>query len=155
MWPSLETSPRALLWSRLTAAHTTLVLTTKGKGLYPCTAAVANWLRDQPVLNGVLTLFVQHTSCSLVIQENVDPDVALDLKDFFERLVPERVRDYRHTLEGADDMTSHIRSTLTQTSLTIPIIDGHMSLGTWQGIYLFEHRRIPHKRNVVIQVMGV
>jgi secondary thiamine-phosphate synthase enzyme len=139
----------------VTAAHTTLAITTKGKGLYPFTTTVANWLRDQPVLNGVLTLFVQHTSCSLVIQESADPDVTLDLKDFFERLVPERVRDYRHTLEGPDDMTSHIRSTLTPTSLTIPIIDGHMSLGTWQGLYLFEHRRTPHRRSVVLQVMGV
>lgn len=155
MSTSLGISLKASLWSRLTTAHTTLVIATKGKGLYPFTATVANWLRDQPVLNGVLTIFVQHTSCSLVIQENVDPDVTLDLKDFFERLVPERVRDYRHTLEGPDDMTSHIRSTLTQTSLTIPVIDGHMSLGTWQGLYLFEHRRTSHKRNLVVQVMGV
>ena len=85
-------------------------LTTKGKGLYPFTSVVATWLRDQPVLNGILVIFVQHTSCSLVVQENADPDVVLDLRDFFERLVPEESRHYRHTLEGPDDMTSHIRA---------------------------------------------
>ena len=139
----------------VTAAHTTLAITTKGKGLYPFTEAVDNWLRNQPVLNGTLTIFVQHTSCSLVIQENADPDVARDLRDFFERLVPEEKRYYRHTLEGPDDMTSHIRASLTQTTMTIPVIGGHMALGTWQGLYLFEHRRSPHRRSVVLQVIGV
>jgi secondary thiamine-phosphate synthase enzyme len=90
-----------------------------------------------------------------VIQENADPDVTLDLRDFFERLVPEQPRGYRHTLEGLDDMTSHIRSTLTHTTLTIPVINGTMALGTWQGLYLFEHRRAPHTRSVVLQVIGV
>jgi secondary thiamine-phosphate synthase enzyme len=139
----------------VTTAHTTLAINTKGKGLYPFTSAVENWLRNQPVLNGTITVFVQHTSCSLVIQENADPDVAYDLRDFFERLVPEETRNYRHTLEGPDDMTSHIRSSLTQTALTIPVIGGHMALGIWQGLYLFEHRRAPHKRNIVVQVIGV
>jgi secondary thiamine-phosphate synthase enzyme len=139
----------------VTAAHTTLSINTKGKGLYPFTSVVHEWLRNQPVLNGSLTVFVQHTSCSLVIQENADPDVTLDLRDFFERLVPEQPRGYRHTLEGLDDMTSHIRSTLTHTTLTIPIINGNMALGTWQGLYLFEHRRAPHTRSVVLQVIGV
>jgi secondary thiamine-phosphate synthase enzyme len=139
----------------VTAAHTTLSISTKGKGLYPFTSTVHEWLRNQPVLNGTLTIFVQHTSCSLVIQENADPDVTLDLRDFFERLVPEQPRGYRHTLEGLDDMTSHIRSTLTHTTLTIPIINGNMALGTWQGLYLFEHRRAPHTRSVVLQVIGV
>ncbi len=115
---------------------------------------MATWLRDQPVLNGILDIFVQHTSCSLVIQENADPDVVLDLRDFFERLVPEESRHYRHTLEGPDDMTSHIRASITQTSLTVPIISGRLALGTWQGLYLFEHRRSPHKRSVVLQLMG-
>jgi len=101
-----------------------------------------------------VTLFAQHTSCSLVIQENADPDVVLDLRDFFERLVPEESRHYRHTLEGPDDMTSHIRASITQTSLTVPVIKGHLALGTWQGLYLFEHRKSPHKRSIVVQVMG-
>lgn len=138
----------------MTVKNTTLSITTKGKGLYPFTGSVEHWLRDQPVLNGVVTLFVQHTSCSLVIQENADPDVVLDLRDFFERLVPEESRHYRHTLEGPDDMTSHIRASITQTSLTVPVIKGHLALGTWQGLYLFEHRKAPHKRSIVVQLMG-
>ena len=104
--------------------------------------------------SGLLTIFVQHTSCSLVIQENADPDVTLDLRDFFERLVPEDEKHYRHTAEGADDMTSHIRSTLTQTSLSIPVIGSHMALGTWQGLYVFEHRSRPHQRRIVLQIIG-
>ena len=139
----------------MTIKHTVLSIDTKGKGLYPFTGEIEKWLQNQAIQNGTLTLFAQHTSCSLVIQENADPDVTLDMRDFFERLVPEETRGYRHTQEGPDDMTSHIRSALTDTSLTIPIIDGHMALGTWQGVYLFEHRRVPHRRNVVAQVMGV
>lgn len=139
----------------MTIKHTVLRIDTKGKGLYTFTGEIEKWLRNQAIQNGTLTLFAQHTSCSLVIQENADPDVTLDMRDFFERLVPEETRGYRHTLEGPDDMTSHIRSALTGTSLTIPVIDGHMALGTWQGVYLFEHRRAPHRRNVVAQVMGV
>jgi secondary thiamine-phosphate synthase enzyme len=134
--------------------HTTLAIRTKGKGLYPFTRPAADWLRKQPARNGVLIVFIQHTSCSLVIQENADPDVVLDLRDFFERLVPEDDGGYRHTLEGADDMTSHIRSALTNTSLTIPVIDGSMALGMWQGLYVFEHRAHPHQRRVVLQFMG-
>ncbi len=112
------------------------------------------WLRKQAVKNGALIVFIQHTSCSLVIQDNADPDVTLDLRDFFERLVPEEGEGYRHTMEGPDDMTSHIRSALTHTSLTIPVIDGAMALGTWQGLYVFEHRARPHQRRVVLQLMG-
>jgi secondary thiamine-phosphate synthase enzyme len=119
----------------VTVKHTVLRIDTKGKGLYPFTDEIEKWLRNQSVQNGTLTLFAQHTSCSLVIQENADPDVTLDMRDFFERLVPEETRGYRHTLEGPDDMTSHIRSALTSTSLTIPVIDSHMALGTWQGVY--------------------
>lgn len=89
-----------------------------------------------------------------MIQENADPDVTLDLRDFFERLVPEDSGGYRHTMEGPDDMTSHIRSTLTHTSLTIPVIDGQMALGTWQGLYVFEHRTHSHQRSVVLQLLG-
>jgi secondary thiamine-phosphate synthase enzyme len=135
-------------------AHTSLRIGTRGKGLYPFTRPVEDWLRKQPVKNGVLTLFVQHTSCSLVIQENADPDVTLDMRDFFERLVPERGEGFRHTAEGPDDMTSHIRSALTATSLSIPVIDGELALGTWQGLYVFEHRRHPHERNVILQLLG-
>ena len=135
-------------------AHTILTIATKGKGLYSLTGPVTDWMHQQTVRNGSLLLFVQHTSCSLVIQENADPDVTLDLRDFFERLVPEEAKGYRHTLEGPDDMTSHIRAALTNTSLTIPVIDGQMALGTWQGIYLFEHRVIAHRRRIVAQIMG-
>jgi secondary thiamine-phosphate synthase enzyme len=135
-------------------SHTTLTVATRGKGLYPFTKAVEDWMAKQRMHNGLLTVFIQHTSCSLVIQENADPDVTLDLRDFFERLVPETEEGYRHTAEGPDDMTSHIRSTLTQTSLSIPVISGRLALGTWQGLYVFEHRAHPHQRRVVLQLMG-
>jgi secondary thiamine-phosphate synthase enzyme len=129
-------------------------VSTRGKGLYPFTEAVNDWLSKYRVTNGLVTLFIQHTSCSLVIQENADPDVTLDLRDFFERLVPEEEESYRHTAEGPDDMTSHIRSTLTQTSLSIPVISGRLALGTWQGWYAFEHRAQPHQRRIVLQVIS-
>lgn len=135
-------------------ANTRLQIETRGKGLYNFTAGVERWLSGQKFQNGLLTLFVQHTSCSLVIQENADPDVVLDIRDYFERLVPEDDAGYRHTLEGPDDMTSHIRSALTATSLSIPIISGEMALGTWQGVYLFEHRVHSHRRHVVVHVIG-
>jgi secondary thiamine-phosphate synthase enzyme len=138
----------------LQIVHTTIVVGTRGKGLYPFTNVVENWIDKQKIANGLLTIFVQHTSCSLVIQENADPDVTLDLRDFFERLVPEDDEHYRHTAEGPDDMTSHIRSTLTQTSLSVPVISGRMALGTWQGLYVFEHRAHPHQRRVVLQLIG-
>jgi secondary thiamine-phosphate synthase enzyme len=133
---------------------TTLTIATNGKGLYPFSRPAQEWLLKQGISEGLLTVFVQHTSCSLVVQENADPDVTLDLRDFFERLVPETTQDYRHTAEGPDDMTSHIRSTLTHVSLSIPVISGRLALGTWQGLYLFEHRRQPHQRHVVLQLMG-
>jgi secondary thiamine-phosphate synthase enzyme len=138
----------------LKIANTTLTISTRGKGLYPFTRAAQDWLSKQNVSRGLLTLFVQHTSCSLVIQENADPDVTLDLRDFFERLVPEDETGYRHTAEGPDDMTSHIRSTLTQTSISIPVISGKLALGTWQGLYVFEHRVQAHERRVVLQLLG-
>lgn len=133
---------------------TTLTVPTRGKGLYPFTNQVHDWLSRQRVANGLLTAFIQHTSCSLVIQENADPDVTLDMRDFFERLVPEDDESFRHTTEGPDDMTSHIRSALTHTSVSIPVISGRMALGTWQGLYVFEHRARPHQRRVVVQIMG-
>jgi secondary thiamine-phosphate synthase enzyme len=134
--------------------NTTLTVGTRGKGLYPFTRGVEQWVGKQGVENGLLTVFIQHTSCSLVIQENADPDVTLDLRDFFERLVPEDDEGYRHTAEGPDDMTSHIRSALTHTSISIPVTSGHMALGTWQGLYVFEHRAHPHQRRVVLQLVG-
>lgn len=133
---------------------TTLTVPTGGKGLYPFTNQVHDWLSRQRVANGLLTAFVQHTSCSLVIQENADPDVTLDMRDFFERLVPEDDESFRHTTEGPDDMTSHIRSALTHTNVSVPVISGRMALGTWQGLYVFEHRTRPHQRRVVVQIMG-
>jgi len=134
--------------------HHTLHLATRGKGLYPFTREVAQWVASTGVSSGLLTIFVQHTSASLVVQENADPDVARDLADFFERLAPEDDPRYRHTTEGSDDMPAHIRSAFTQTSLSIPVIDGHMVLGTWQGVYLFEHRSAPFRRSVVLHLLS-
>jgi secondary thiamine-phosphate synthase enzyme len=127
---------------------------TRGKGLYPFTREVAKWVGSCDAGTGLLTVFCQHTSASLVIQENADPDVVLDLADYFERLAPEGDPRYRHTAEGPDDMPAHIRAALTQTSLSIPVIDGRMALGMWQGIYLFEHRNSPHHRSVVLHLLA-
>lgn len=132
----------------------TLSVSTSGKGLYEITAKVTAWVRQQGMRTGLLTVFVQHTSASLTIQENADPDVREDLETFFERLVPEDPRLYRHTIEGRDDMPAHIRSALTQVQLSIPVVNGELALGTWQGIYLFEHRSIPHRRTVVLHLAG-
>jgi secondary thiamine-phosphate synthase enzyme len=130
--------------------HHTLEIRTRGKGLYPCTREIAAWVASTKTDSGLLTVFIQHTSASLVIQENADPDVTLDLADFFERLAPEEDPRYRHTTEGPDDMPAHIRAALTQTSLSIPVIGGRMALGTWQGIYVFEHRSGPQRRSIVL-----
>jgi secondary thiamine-phosphate synthase enzyme len=129
-------------------------LATHGKGLYDFTRQIESWLRGHETQTGLLTVFCQHTSASLVIQENADPDVVADLADFLTRLVPEDTRLYRHTAEGPDDMTSHIRSALTQTQLSIPIHKGRLALGTWQGVYLFEHRVQPHRRSVVLHLLS-
>jgi secondary thiamine-phosphate synthase enzyme len=131
-----------------------LSLQTRGKGLYEITREVAQWLGRQAVSQGLLTLFVQHTSASLTIQENADPDVLHDLNAFFNRLAPEDNRLYRHTVEGEDDMPAHIRAALTLTQLSIPVENGRMVLGTWQGIYVFEHRSAPHRRSVVLHLLG-
>lgn len=127
---------------------------TRGKGLYEFTRQVVPWVRDQRFTPGLLTLFCRHTSASLVIQENADPDVQTDLVQYFERLAPESSRDYIHTLEGPDDMPAHIRSALTGVQLSIPLIGGHLALGSWQGIYLFEHRSSPHRRSVAAHLLG-
>lgn len=133
-------------------ATTQIEIRTRGKGLYEFTHEILKWLGTLQAHTGLLTVFCRHTSASLLIQENADPDVTADLKDFFERLVPEEALLYRHTAEGPDDMTSHIRTALTQTSLSIPIHSGRLALGTWQGVYLFEHRAHPHRRSVICHV---
>jgi secondary thiamine-phosphate synthase enzyme len=129
-------------------------ISTQGKGLYDFTREISSWLQGHQPENGLLTVFCQHTSASLVIQENADPDVVADLADFFDRLVPQDLRLYRHTAEGPDDMTSHIRSALTQTQLSIPIRNGKLALGTWQGVYLFEHRERAHRRSIVLHLLA-
>jgi len=135
-------------------AHTTLQIETDGPGLTEISHDVASWVRAQGVSEGMLTLFVRHTSASLVIQENADPDVQRDLQTFFERIAPWDNALYRHTAEGEDDMPAHIRSALTQTSLSFPMVEGQLVLGTWQGIYLWEHRKHPHTRSVALHLMG-
>jgi secondary thiamine-phosphate synthase enzyme len=131
-----------------------LPVATRGKGLYEITDEIARWLQGTGVREGLLTVFVQHTSASLTIQENADPDVVHDLNTFFSRLVSEDSRLYRHRVEGPDDMPAHIRAALTLTQVSIPVECGRMLLGTWQGVYLFEHRAAPHRRTVVLQLMG-
>jgi secondary thiamine-phosphate synthase enzyme len=131
-----------------------ILIATRGKGLYDFTREIEKWLGGHETQTGLLTVFCQHTSASLVIQENADPDVVADLADFFNRLVPEDTRLYRHTAEGPDDMTSHIRSALTQTQLSIPILKGKLALGTWQGVYLFEHRVRPHRRSIILHLLS-
>jgi len=131
-----------------------LQVSTKGKGLYEITSEIAQWLAGTGVRDGLLTVFVQHTSASLTIQENADPDVVHDLNAFFGRLVSEDTRLYRHTVEGPDDMPAHIRAALTLTQVSIPVERGRMLLGTWQGVYVFEHRAAAHRRTVVLQLMG-
>jgi secondary thiamine-phosphate synthase enzyme len=134
--------------------HTeTFEVRTKGKGTYEITDEIGKIVRQSKVAHGTATVFVRHTSCSLVIMENAAPAARRDLEDFFERLVPES-GNYEHDDEGADDSTSHIRMALTRTSEVVPIIDGEIKLGTWQGIFLFEHRRAPHHRKFVVTVMG-
>jgi secondary thiamine-phosphate synthase enzyme len=135
-------------------AQGTLFFDTAGQGLTEVTDDVARWVAGQGVGTGMLTVYIRHTSASLVIQENADPDVMRDLKTFFETLVKEDPSLYRHGTEGPDDMPAHIKSAMTQTSLNIPVTDGRMALGTWQGIYLFEHRTRPHKRQLTLHLMG-
>jgi secondary thiamine-phosphate synthase enzyme len=129
-------------------------VSTRGKGLYPVSREIENWAGGQHLHTGLLTVFIQHTSASLTIQENADPDVVRDLDEFFERLAPEDADWYRHTIEGSDDMPAHIRAALTPTQLSIPLVDGRLALGTWQGIYLFEHRSKPHRRSILLHLAG-
>lgn len=132
----------------------TLEIKTNGPGLVEFTEGVVRVVEDAGILTGLAHVFCRHTSASLLIQENADPDVQLDLAAFFRRLVPDGDPLFLHQSEGPDDMAAHVKSALTQTTLAIPIADGRMLLGTWQGIYLFEHRRRPHTRQVVIHVLG-
>ncbi|MAU41176.1 MAG: hypothetical protein CMF31_06105 [Kordiimonas sp.] len=125
-----------------------------GEGLYDVTASLVDWLRQQDIAEGLMTVLVQHTSASLVIQENADPDVQADLQDFFRRLVPQSPGVYRHDMEGLDDMPAHIRAALTQSQLSLPVYNRALQLGTWQGIYLFEHRTRPHRRQLAVHVIG-
>ena len=132
-----------------------LEVKTRGKGLYPFNRQVEERIYDWGVQEGMCYLYLQHTSASLVVSENYDPTAKMDLEEFMNRLVPEDQAWYKHTLEGADDSPSHMRAMLTLTSLSIPIDDGRLNLGTWQGIYLFEHRTRPHTRRVLLRCLGV
>ena len=134
--------------------QTSLIIATRGQKLYPFTREVADAVKASGIRTGLVTLFVRHTSCSLIINENADPDVRHDLEAFMKRLVPDGDPAFIHTLEGPDDMAAHIKTALTATSLSIPVSGGHMMLGTWQGIYLFEHRVAPNRREVVVHVVG-
>jgi secondary thiamine-phosphate synthase enzyme len=132
----------------------TLTIETHGLGLVEFTRAVRRFVDYSGITTGLLTVYVRHTSCSLLIQENADDDVKTDLLSFFGRLVPEGMDWIVHTTEGPDDMPAHIKSALTQTSIGIPIAEGRPVFGTWQGVYLFEHRRRPHRREVVLHLIG-
>jgi secondary thiamine-phosphate synthase enzyme len=134
--------------------HEQFEIRTNGKGLYEITEEVQSNIDKCGVRNGTVTVFIQHTSCSVIIMENADPTARRDLEEFFDRLVPEEADYFEHSSEGSDDMPSHIRMVLTRTSETVPIVDGKMQLGTWQGIFLFEHRRAAHRRKVFVTIIG-
>ena len=138
----------------LRQATATLTIDTRGRGLVEITGRVAGFVADAQCASGVLTLFVRHTSASLLVQENADPAVCADLERFFARLVPDGDPLFRHDDEGPDDMPAHVRAALTQVNLSIPVVHGRMALGTWQGIYLWEHRLRGHRREVVAHVVG-
>ena len=134
-------------------AQTVLAIETRGKGLSEITREVVAWVGKQNMTGGLLTLFCRHTSASLIIQENAAPDVRTDLLSYFEDIAPE-TRDYAHDTEGPDDMPAHIRAALIGVQLSIPLAEGKLMLGTWQGIYLFEHRAQPHRRQVALHLLG-
>ena len=135
-------------------AQDTITVGTRGQGLHEVTAEIAEWVARQDIGTGLLTVFCRHTSASLIIQENADADVRRDLEGFFKKLVKEDPSLYRHTTEGPDDMPAHIRSALTDVSLAIPVSGRRLGLGTWQGIYLFEHRARPHERRLILHLAG-
>jgi secondary thiamine-phosphate synthase enzyme len=132
----------------------TITIATKGQGLYEFTGEVKNFLRASGMATGLVTIYCRHTSASLLIQENADPDVLGDLKEFFRRIIPEDSQWIVHRVEGPDDMPAHIKTALTHTSLAVPVTDGALALGTWQGLFLFEHRSRPHRRQVVLHASG-
>ena len=140
--------------SRMNAHTAHFSVSTRGKGTYEITGEVQRIVRDSGIKTGMATVFVQHTSASLIIYENADPSARTDLHAFFERLCPEDSDYFVHTAEGPDDMPSHLRMVLTRTSEVIPIANSRMTLGTWQGIFLFEHRRAPHTRSIVVSIVG-
>ena len=131
-----------------------LMIDTRGKGLTDITRLVVDWVTGQGIETGLLTLWCRHTSASLTVQENADPTVREDIARYFEALVPEDTQRYAHNDEGADDMPAHLRTMLTNTHLTIPVAEGRPVLGHWQGLYLFEHRRQPHRREIVLHLLG-
>ena len=135
------------------AVHT-VVVATGGKGLVDVTEEITDWLEQQKITTGLLTIFCRHTSASLIIQENADADVRSDIMTFYERIVPEDPRRYDHNVEGPDDMPAHLKATLTPTQLSVPVIGGRMMLGLWQGVHVFEHRRAPHRREIVLHLIG-
>ncbi|HTL67651.1 MAG TPA: secondary thiamine-phosphate synthase enzyme YjbQ [Lacunisphaera sp.] len=134
--------------------QTTLTVRTRGQGTHEITDEVAQALRKSGIAVGLATVFCQHTSCSLVLMENADPSARRDLEGWLDRLVPENDPHFTHTLEGGDDMPSHIKMALTRSSETIPVAGGELQLGTWQGIFLWEHRRAPHTRSVIVTIVG-
>ena len=135
-------------------SQTTLDVTTPGRGLKEITRPVARWVADTGIATGLLTIFIRHTSASLLIQENADPEVQRDLERFFARLVPDGDPLFEHRSEGPDDMPAHVRCALTATQLSVPVADGRLALGTWQGLYVYEHRRRQHTRQVVLHLIG-
>ena len=141
-------------WKPMAAHADTFTLATRGKGTYEITEACERIVSASRIRTGQATIFVQHTSCSLVIFENADVSARTDLHSFFDHLVPEDTPYFVHTCEGPDDMPSHLRMALTRTSEVIPVVNGRLALGTWQGIFLFEHRRAPHRRSIVVSVVG-
>lgn len=129
-------------------------ITTSGQGLVEITGTVVRWVAEQGLSEGLVTLFCRHTSASLLIQENAAPEVRADIEAYFQRIAPEGAHLYRHDDEGPDDMPAHLRAALTQVHLAIPMVAGRLALGTWQGIYLFEHRRRPHRRSIALHMIG-
>jgi secondary thiamine-phosphate synthase enzyme len=134
--------------------HETLSINAQGRRLYDITPQVLQWVQQSGIQTGLLTLYIQHTSASLLINENYDRDVLVDMEAFFNRLVPDGDDLFIHTVEGPDDMPAHVRTALTQTSLSIPVLQGRVALGQWQGIFLFEHRHLAARRRVLMHVMG-
>ncbi len=131
-----------------------ITIATRGKGLVEATAPILAFVRDSGIRTGLLTIWCRHTSASLLVMENASPEVLADLADYFERLAPEDDGRYRHALEGPDDMPAHLRTALTDVHLSIPVMEGAPALGTWQGIFLFEHRRAPHRRTLALHLLG-